>query len=88
MTESVCVRTSKSLGWNMFLMMTTFSCLFLTSPCFSGLQSSCLHRQIHKQGAFTQRMGEKRLASQIHVWVISMCDGSLMQSGNVQFNIM
>lgn len=37
--------TSKSLGWNMFLMMTTFSCLFLTSPFFSGLQSNCLHEQ-------------------------------------------
>lgn len=49
--QRVCVKkfihcplcTSKSLGWNMFLMMTTFSCLFLASPCFSGLQSSCLH---------------------------------------------
>lgn len=45
----VSLRTSKSLGWNMFLMMTTFSCLFLTSPFFSGLQSNCLHGQRHKQ---------------------------------------
>lgn len=46
--------TSKSLGWNMFLMMTTFSCLFLASPCFSGLQSNCLHRQRHRHGHFWQ----------------------------------
>lgn len=44
-----CLCTSKSLGWNMFLMITTFSCLFLASPCFSGLQSNCLHRQRHRQ---------------------------------------
>lgn len=44
-----CLCTSKSLGWNIFLMMTTFSCLFLASPCFSGLQSNCLHRQRHRQ---------------------------------------
>lgn len=54
--ERVCVSlcTSKSLGWNMFLMMTTFSCLFLKSPCFSGLQSNCLHRQRHTKKGNTQ----------------------------------
>lgn len=34
--------TSKSLGWNMFWMMRTFSCLLRASMAFSGLQSSCL----------------------------------------------
>lgn len=37
------IPTSKSFGWNMFLIMITRSCRSLASPSFfSGLQSSCL----------------------------------------------
>lgn len=48
-TGTSCVRTSKSLGWNMFRMITTFSCLIRFSPFFSGLQSSCLQKQRYSQ---------------------------------------
>lgn len=41
---SMCRRssTSKSVGWNMFWMITTRSCLLRSSAFFSGLQSNCL----------------------------------------------
>lgn len=67
---------------NFLVPLPRFS-LLLRPPVQLSAQTKTRTSRHNDQGVFIQRMREKCPASQIHIWVISTCDGSPMQSGNI-----